>query len=88
MAKKYSSPRLKSCANRPGANGMTSALSAIVENTTTGAHVNTTASARVGVKSSFMRTLSPWTVDRSEPHGPTRSGPIRRFIRAMIFISM
>ena len=55
---------------------------------TTGAHVNTTGSARVGVKSSFMSTFRPWTVDSRLPHGPTRSGPIRRFIRAMIFISM
>ena len=67
---------------------MTSALRAIVENTTTGAQVKTTASARVGVKSSFMSTFSPWTVERRVPHGPTRSGPIRRFMRAMIFISM
>ena len=55
---------------------------------TTGAQVNTSGSAPVGVKSSFMRTLSPWTTDSSEPNGPTRSGPIRRFISAMIFISM
>ena len=44
--------------------------------------------APVGVKSSFMRTLSPCTTDSSDPYGPTRSGPIRRFISAMIFISM
>jgi hypothetical protein len=50
--------------------------------------VNTRESAPVGVKSSFMRTLRPWTVDKSDPNGPTRSGPIRRFISAMIFISM
>ena len=50
--------------------------------------MNTTGSAPVGVKSSFMRTLSPCTTDSSEPNGPTRSGPIRRFIRAMTFISM
>jgi hypothetical protein len=50
--------------------------------------VNTRLSTPVGVKSSFIRTFSPCTTDRSEPNGPTRSGPIRRFIRAMIFISM
>ncbi len=88
IAKKYSSARLKSWPYRPGANGRTSAESAAAAKTTTGAQVNTTASARVGVKSSFMRTFRPCTVDRSEPHGPTRSGPIRRFIRAMTFISM
>ena len=55
---------------------------------TTGAQVKTTKSAPVGVKSSFMRTFNPCTTDNSEPYGPTRSGPIRRFIRAMIFISM
>ena len=88
IAKKYSRPRLKSWPYSPGANGSTSALSAAVANTTTGAQVNTTASAWLGVKSSFIRTFRPCTVDSSEPHGPTRSGPIRRFIRAMIFISM
>jgi hypothetical protein len=50
--------------------------------------VKTTESAPVGVKSSFMRTFSPWTTDSSDPNGPTRSGPIRRFISAMTFISM
>ena len=50
--------------------------------------MKTSRSAPVGLKSSFIRTLSPWTTDRSEPYGPTRSGPIRRFISAMIFISM
>ncbi len=56
--------------------------------TTIGARVKTIRSTPVGLKSSFMRTLSPWTTDSSEPNGPTRSGPIRRFIRAMTFISM
>jgi hypothetical protein len=88
IAKKYRSPRLKSWPYSPGAKGSTRALRAAAAKTTTGAHVNTTASARDGVKSSFMSTFSPCTVDRSEPHGPTRSGPIRRFMRAMIFISM
>ncbi len=87
-AKKYSSPMLRSAPYSPGANGMTSSDMTLARYTTTGAQVNTSGSAPVGVKSSFMRTLSPWTTDRSEPNGPTRSGPIRRFIRAMIFISM
>ena len=56
--------------------------------TTTGARVKTSRSAPVGLKSSFTSTLRPWTTDSSDPNGPTRSGPIRRFIRAMIFISM
>ena len=50
--------------------------------------MKTSGSAPVGVKSSFIRTLRPWTTDSSEPNGPTRSGPIRRFISAMTFISM
>src|SRR5262245_12371285 len=79
---------LKSCPKRPGANGITSTLRGIVTNVTTGAQVKTTASARLGVKSSFIRTFSPCTVESSVPHGPTRSGPSRRFIRAMTFISM
>ena len=67
---------------------MTSRVMTLARYVTTGAQVNTIGSAPVGVKSSFMRTLSPWTTDSSEPYGPTRSGPIRRFIRAMPFISM
>ena len=49
--------------------------------------MNTTESAPPGVKSSFMSTFRPWTTDSSVPHGPTRSGPMRRFIKAMTFIS-
>ena len=73
---------------KPGANGMTSRVITDARYVTTGAHVKTIGSAPVGVKSSFMRTLSPWTTDRADPAGPTRSGPRRRFISAMIFISM
>ena len=67
---------------------MTRNVITAVRNTITGAQVNTRLSAPVGVKSSFMRTLSPWTTDSSDPNGPTRSGPTRRFISAMTFISM
>ena len=88
-AKKYSRPMLRSWPNRPGRErDDQQASSRWPGSTTTGAQVKTSASAPVGVKSSFMRTLSPWTTDSSDPNGPTRSGPIRRFISAMIFISM
>ena len=56
--------------------------------TTTGASVKTRRSAPVGVKSSLASIFRPWTTEMSEPNGPTRSGPIRRFMRAMTFISM
>ena len=45
-------------------------------------------SAPVGVKSSFVRTFRPATSEWSAPLGPTRSGPIRRFMKAMTFSSM
>ncbi len=67
---------------------MTSSVRTLARYTTTGAQVKTTESAPVGVKSSFIRTFSPCTTESSEPYGPTRSGPIRRFISAMIFISI
>ena len=79
---------LRSWPTSPGPNGMTRNVITAVRNTTTGAQVNTMLSAPVGVKSSFMRTLRPWTTERREPNGPTRSGPTRRFISAMTFISM
>ena len=72
----------------PGPNGMTRNVITAARNTTTGAHVNTILSAFVGVKSSFMRTLRPATTEWSEPPGPTRFGPTRRFISAMTFSSM
>ena len=74
--------------NPSGANGMTMNAMTVARKTTTGAHVNTIRSAPVGVKSSLASTLRPWTVERSVPHGPTRSGPMRWFISAMSFISM
>ena len=44
-------------------------------------------STPVGVKSSLERTLRPWTTLIAAPHGPTRFGPTRRFMRAMTFSS-
>ena len=59
-----------------------------VRNTITGAQVNTRRSAPVGVKSSLVRTFRPATTEWSAPFGPTRSGPMRRFMKAMTFSSM
>ena len=56
--------------------------------TTTGASVKTGTSTLGGVKSSFISTFSPCTTLITAPAGPMRSGPMRRFISAMIFISM
>ena len=56
--------------------------------TTTGASVKTGTSTLGGVKSSFISTFKPCTTLITAPPGPMRSGPMRRFISAMIFISM
>ncbi len=87
MAKKYSSPMLRSWPNRPGANGMTRSVITLARYVTTGARVKTVTSAPVGAKSSLVRTLRPWTTLIAEPHGPIRFGPTLRFIRAMTFSS-
>ena len=88
MAKKKSRPMLKSWPNSPGANGMTSRVMTLARKVTTGARVKTVRSAPLGAKSSLVSTLSPWTTLIPEPHGPTRLGPTRRFMRAMTLSSM
>ena len=74
-------------ATRPGANGMTSMLMAAAMKTIQGASVKIGRSAWSGVTSSLPSTLKPWIALWKMPAGPTRLGPMRSCMRAIIFSS-
>ena len=75
MARKKSSPTLRSATTQPSATGTTMKESSAVISTRDGATTNTRLSANGGTQSSLNRILNVSASTWSRPAGPTRLGP-------------
>src|ERR1700730_18139703 len=77
MARRNSTPILRSAITNPGANGTTAKESSAVATIMAGARTKTGLSAKGGTQSSLVNIFTESATTCPKPNGPTRLGPYR-----------